>query len=572
LNVAQISRDLIEKTQAHANTIALMRLVLAALALVLLSFYASGYATPQADAYDLLLLLYFAYAAIHYFAPNFIHKIIPQQNEHWVDLACFTLLVGLSGGFSSPIMPFFLFAILIAAFRFGFNEGFKVTLVCVVIVALIHILPLPKEAELPLFPALIHETTLLVIAYFIACWGGLLLQQKRQLDLLREVNSMPDPRLSVEQLLGNSLETIRTYYKANACIVVLKMHDDAHVIFKVTEGVGTPSVLGQLLDDSIAIYLLAVPPQWAMNFCNEQTKLTLAQQDFITDEPPPTVDADEMQEQASAIAELLEVDSFVSMPLSLHGQYVGRLYLTSSNHAIDKPDIPFLQLLVNQITSRIDIIQLSDKIAASASASMRQKIAIDLHDSTIQPYIGLKLGLEALRRKLTEDNAIAADVDELVNMTTESISSLRQYIGGLKAQLVEPLVPALLELAKNYQRRHGIEVTVNADSDLKINERMAAEIYQLVAEGLSNVRRHTKSKHAIVNIRYQEEQLVVEMANECHSKGSFKQFKPRSMTERATNLGGTVSVHHQPSIGTVLATTIVSAEIPLQTKDRRKQG
>jgi signal transduction histidine kinase len=257
------------------------------------------------------------------------------------------------------------------------------------------------------------------------------------------------------------------------------------------------------------------------------------------------------------------------MPLSLHGVAIGRFYLASASQTLDRIDMQFLQQLVNEITPRIDNIQLLDKIAATATSSMRQKIAIDLHDSTIQPYIGLKLGLEALRRKLKDDNAMAADVDELVKMTTESIAGLRQYIGGLKAQLVEPLVPAVLELAKNYQRRHGIEVTVNADINLKVNERMATEIYHLVAEGLSNVHRHTKAKHAIVNIHYAEDQLIVEVANEDDNAEPFAQFIPRSMTERVTNLGGTVSVQRKVGIGTELASTIVVAEIPLQTKDRR---
>jgi signal transduction histidine kinase len=229
----------------------------------------------------------------------------------------------------------------------------------------------------------------------------------------------------------------------------------------------------------------------------------------------------------------------------------------------------FLHQLVNQITPRIDNIHLLDKIAATATAAMRQKIAIDLHDSTIQPYIGLKLGLEALRRKLKDNNAMAGDVDELVKMTTESIAGLRQYIGGLKAQLVEPLVPALLEMANNYQQRHGITVEINADTQLKINERMATEVYQLVAEGLSNVHRHTTAKQVAVNVYYQDDQLIVEVSNECHSNGNSKQFKPRSMTERVTNLGGTVSVQRKAGIGTQLARTIVIAEIPLQTKDRR---
>jgi signal transduction histidine kinase len=560
LNAAQIVKDLTDQTEARSSTIALMRLALALFALLFLSFHASGYFTPQADAYDLLLVLYSAYAVAHCLAPNFMFKAVPQESLHWIDLACFAILICLSGGLGSPILAFFFFAILVASFRYGFKEGFKVTLASVAMMALIHFLPVPKEVDIPLFPAIMHKAILLTLGYFIACWGGFLLQQKRQLKLLSEVNCMPDPRLSVEQLMGNSLEHIREYYGADACLAVMKMPDESYVIFKVERDADKPMLLGQMLDEGIAAHLLAVPPQWSICYAS-------GAEWYMPSLPaykPRASLTEANSNYGEAISELLEVNSFAGVPLRLHGQDIGRLYLTNCNHVLNPSDMSFLQQLVNQITPRIDNIHLLDKIAATATAAMRQKIAIDLHDSTIQPYIGLKLGLEALRRKLSADDAMAGDVDELVNMTTESIAGLRQYIGGLKAQLVEPLVPALLEMAKNYQQRHGIAVEINADTQLKVNERIATEVYQLVAEGLSNIHRHTTAKHADVNIHYLDDQLIVEVVNQDNSKTKFMQFKPRSMTERVTNLGGTVSVNHLAG-----EKTIVTAEIPIQTKDRR---
>jgi signal transduction histidine kinase len=556
LKATQIVSDLTDQAKVRSSTIALIRLV---------SLHLSGHFTLLADAYDLLLVLYCAYCALHFFAPNFMIKALPQAWLHWIDFACFAVLICLSGGLGSPIVAFLFFPILVASFSYGFNEGMKVTLASVAMLILIHFLPIPKEVNIPLFPALMHKAILLTLGYFIGCWGDLLLQQNRKLALLSEVNCMPDPRLSVAQLMGNSLESIRSYHKAETCMAVMKMPDESYVIFKVERDKEKPMLLGQMLDAGIAAHLLAIPPQWSICYAN-------ASEWYVSSLPaykPRATSTEVKSNYGEAISELLEVNSFAGVPLRLHGQDIGRLYLTDCKQALNPSDIGFLQLLVNQITPRIDNIHLLDKIAATATAAMRQKIAIDLHDSTIQPYIGLKLGLEALRRKLKDDNAMAADVDELVKMTTESISGLRQYIGGLKAQLVEPLVPALLEMAKNYHQRHGIAVEINADTQLKVSERMATEVYQLVAEGLSNVHRHTTAKQVAVNVYYQDDQLIVEVSNECHSEGNSKQFKPRSMTERVTNLGGSVSVQHKAGIGTQLARTIVIAEIPLQTKDRR---
>jgi signal transduction histidine kinase len=243
-----------------------------------------------------------------------------------------------------------------------------------------------------------------------------------------------------------------------------------------------------------------------------------------------------------------------------------------------------LKLLANEITPQTEQISLQNKVAADATLEadfdttrvMRHKISIDLHDSTIQPYIGLKLGLEALRRKIPDGEPLAAEVDELLNMTAESIADLRQYIDGLrlqhesqiKSQLRAPLVPSILELAKKYQHRHGIQVTVNADPELKVSERLATEIYQLVCEGLSNALRHTTAKQATVNLRSLKGQLIVEVVNHNDSTQDFIHFKPRSMTERVAYLGGIISVNRTEGDKTAGSKTIVTAEIPLQLKGR----
>ena len=227
---------------------------------------------------------------------------------------------------------------------------------------------------------------------------------------------------------------------------------------------------------------------------------------------------------------------------------------------------------------------------SSANSVMCNKISLDLHDSTIQPYIGLKLGLEALRRKIPEGAALAAELDELVMMAEESIAELRQYIGGLKSQikpplnpqlkpqLITPLVDAIIELAKKYQLRHRIDVRVNADTQLQLSAQLSTEIYQLVCEGLSNIHRHTQSKKAEINLYHLNGQLVIEVINQDVNTKDFSHFKPRSMAERVSNLGGKVSVYHiagdnttaSKALGskTLMGKTIVTAKIPLQLTQR----
>ena len=405
--------------------------------------------------------------------------------------------------------------------------------------------------------------------------------------LLSEINRLSNSNLSAEQSLGNALLLIREYYKANACVAVMKMPDDSYIMFKAEKDSANPMLLGHALDESIAVHLLATPPQYSI-YRTPQAEWSIASQ--AVDKPKALL-FETMSNFGEAISHLLEVDSFASTPMQLNEQYIGRLYLTNCDQYFDAADMLFLQQLCNQINPQINHISLHNKIATATTSAVRHKISIDLHDSTIQPYIGLKLGLEALRRKIPEGAAIAMELDELVIMAEESIAELRQYIGGLKSQIKSELKPqpgtslvaSILKVAKKYQLRHGIEVAVNIDTKLKLREHLSIEIYQLVCEGLSNIHRHTQSKKAEINLYYKNDQIVIEVINQ-HGIAQDIHFEPSSMTERVTYLGGTIHVSHitdakntrgdtltskTQSSKTQSSKTIVTAIIPLQLIERR---
>lgn len=554
--------------EVRAKTVALLRLMLAASGLLIFALNPEAYEAYSdhvAHGYDTLTLYcayaYCAYAALHCVFPANMLKVLPPAWLHWVDVGWFVLLISPSGGLDSPFLPFFFFAILLASFNYGFAEGIKVTVACVLLSILVHFFPLHlpffsshSDEQYPIYPAIIRPASLLVLGYLIARWGGLEILQKRQLKLLSEINRMPDPQSSAGQVMGASLEKIRKFYDAHTCLAVMKMPDASYVIFKVENDPAKPMLLGQPLDKAIATHLLALPSQYSLSYASNAewflSSMTMYEQTETSSK--------KKSKYGEVIAQLLGADSFVSAPLYLHGQSMGRLYLIACSEHLDASDIGFLQQLANQITPHIENIHLLDQIAAAATTSMRQKISLDLHDSTIQPYIGLKLGLEALRRKIPEGDAIANEVDDLVRMTGEGIAELRNYIGGLKTRLEGPLLPAIRHVAEKFLQNYGIKVAVNTDPELKISDRLAAEIYQIVREAMSNIRRHTNASQATINLHCQEKQLIVQIVNQGDDSQDFTPFKPRSITERVTNLGGAVKVNHDAD-----GNTTVTAEIPL---------
>jgi signal transduction histidine kinase len=261
-----------------------------------------------------------------------------------------------------------------------------------------------------------------------------------------------------------------------------------------------------------------------------------------------------------SLATTLDANAFLTVPLYHRAESVGRLYLAASRPAFGESDIDLLTQVFELVTPVIDNIRLVDRLASDAAEQERQRIARDLHDSVIQPYIGLQLGIAALRQKLTAGADIAGDAERLYELTNEGITDLRGYVSGLRngGEAEGSLQASIQRFAAKFTEATGIAVDLALGADIRCNDRLAAEVFQMVAEGLSNVRRHTPAARANVVLARNNGCLMLRIENEGTAESPPAPFTPRSLTERATALGGRAHVDHGAS-----NSTAVIVEIPM---------
>lgn len=192
--------------------------------------------------------------------------------------------------------------------------------------------------------------------------------------------------------------------------------------------------------------------------------------------------------------------------------------------------------------------------AETAADSERRKISLDLHDGAIQPYLGLKLGLEALRRKAAADNPLAGDIDELYRMTQESIAELRGYVRVLAEgrQRAAALAEGLRRQIERFRVFYRLDVTLDMPPDLEVDERLAAELVSMVGEGLSNIGRHTDARKASIRLSSIDGEVVLHIADHGAGRADWRPFTPVSLMRRAERLRGRVEIAPQASGGTVV--------------------
>jgi signal transduction histidine kinase len=474
---------------------------------------------------------------------------------HWIDVTWYLVLISLSSGTNSLFFFFFFFVILVASFRSGYRAGLKVTIVSSILFLTIGYVTTPIAIEPNRF--LLRAVYLAAIGYLMAYWGGSEIMHKRKLALLKDVSRLSNPRFGVDQTIGSIITKLCDFYDADTCILINRSPvTNEYVLRRVdrrnSELENRAEIVG--LEGEL---LLTWPSEWAVTFRRSSwlKSISCSIYNFLSGERLKDTD-----EKCAWAADLLDTNSFVSIPVYQRKTFVGRLYVMSTRRRFIYSDIEFLRQLIEHVMPMIDNMRLVDRFASEASEYERQKISRDIHDSAIQPYIGLKLGLDALRRQVADNDPVSTGLAELAEKTNSVIRDLRRYVGGLQDRSSSDFVNALVSSVQRHARKFGelyeIEVEVKAASEININDRLAAEVFQIVQEGLSNIKRHTASSTATISMMSRNGDLILDIENE--SSNLDKTFTPRSITDRATALGGRVSV-----TATDDGRTIVSVIIPM---------
>ncbi len=521
---------------------------------------------PNRLVYPTYLALagYSTYSVVLFFSSARLGRVLPLQILHWLDVAWYVLLVALSSGTNSIFFFFFFFAILVASFGWGFGSGLRVTLVSALLFTIVGYLTAP-EPQFQLNRFLLRPIELMVLGYLIAFWGGHQTRLKERLRLLKRVSLLSNPRFGVERTIQSVLESLRSSYDADSCMLILhrsqagqlklygwNIREGTYTFYRADRNNSERGDSRREISEDTARSLL--PPSDEAVIYRKGREREIQLYDLKTG--AYTRDTSE----TFAFLNAFEGKSCFSIPVGYRGEATGRLYISGGPARFDYADVEFVSQIMEQVTGVLENIRLVDSLASDAAGQERRKIAQDIHDSVIQPYIGLKFGLAAVKQKLENEQNVIADVEELLALTDGEISDLRSYVGGLRRGETpkEIFLPAVKRFASKFSEATGLIVEINGSDDLPIYDRLAAELFQMIEEGLSNVRRHSTSRYAKLDIGIKDGHLEMNLKNERLRRLGSVSFTPRSIAERASGLGGETEVYTDKD-----GDTVVSVRIPL---------
>jgi signal transduction histidine kinase len=548
-------KDSLSEQWIDLRLIAGMRVVLGTSAL-LISMLGSVQPRLWSVSTNMTLVLYCLYGLVIYHLsvrrnPLAAHKLIP-----WLDLLWYLPLISFafSNGSNGVFYYFFFFSIVVASFNWGLTSGLQLTLASAVIyTAIALVMTVQRQQPIRLNHLLMAPIGLLTFGYIIARWGGYHTELKNRLKLLKDVTVFSNPRYGIDRTIKAILESIRAFYDAEACLLVIpgKPGAESYQMYRVTRDTTPSRSAPPDIGRAAAAQFLEPSLDHAVIYQRNRTSQTR-----LFDVKAKTF-SDSDSTNTEKLAGMLDAQRYLSMPVYYRHQPVGRMYILNGPTRIDTPDMEFLLQLMDHVTPVMENIRLIDNLASDAAEQERRRIAHDIHDSVIQ--------------KLESGNtAIRGNIQELLELTNVELTELRRFVWGLRAgeERMDVLLPAIERYAERFSLVTGIKVDVEARGKVKVNDRLAAELFQIVAEGLSNVRRHAFCRDVRVEISCKDSSLLLQIKNSrpranpeterADGNESVKPFRPHSIAERAASLGGDTHVFVDEK-----DYTVVSIGIPL---------
>jgi signal transduction histidine kinase len=261
--------------------------------------------------------------------------------------------------------------------------------------------------------------------------------------------------------------------------------------------------------------------------------------------------------------------SFLGVPVKIHGEPWGNLYLTEKQEGLfDQSDEQSAVILAEWIAIAVNNArsEAAERVQLSfeAAEQERRKWARELHDETLQNLAGLRVLLSTAKRHADTEPCIEV-IDSSIERVDEAIKEMRRLIADLRPAALDQLGvgPALSALVDRVQSEADVTIDLRIDFAVRGNSgkgrlvpQLEDTIYRVVQESLNNAVRHGGADRAIVEIFEEEGEMTVRVADD---GAGFDPDAPSAgygltgMGERIALAGGELNVSSGPSGSTVLA-------------------
>lgn len=377
---------------------------------------------------------------------------------------------------------------------------------------------------------------------------------RHRLALIGGLEAQLDPRRGLDPICEDLVERLRSVTQADVVALVLPSASGGPAMLASSEDGSfraksqVHTLLESLLEQAPACPVTYVRRRWWDPRPNTQVDGT---------EPLPAGAPSSLAE----LAQTLGVRNLHVVPLTRYARRHGHLLVGYGSPRAPAYDISALTSAAPELLRVVEQAALVDQLQEESAAHERARIGRDLHDSAIQPYLGLKYAVECVAMRIPRNNPARAEIDSLAELVNGEVAALRELISGLRTgdgRDDNTLVPAVRRQVRRFSLLFGIDVEIDCPETLPTTRALSSSLFHMVNEALNNIRKHTAARRAWVSLSVEASAIRLVLRDDAGSvRGRpVDGFRPGSLSDRAAELGGTLQISFPDGLNTELVIQI----------------
>jgi signal transduction histidine kinase len=265
-------------------------------------------------------------------------------------------------------------------------------------------------------------------------------------------------------------------------------------------------------------------------------------------------------------------NTYVAVPMMVRGESIGAMAgFLQVDRDPTPDDLRFISAMADHAAAAIDSSRLLSSARLLAIERERTRVAQDLHDSVAQTLYSLALRIQTVRALGLRDGVteqLMQEISEAERLVQSSSTQVRDLLSRIHRP--EPfelgLMPAVRLKADEISLEAGLPIDVRCEVDvIDLAPDRAEDVYRIVAEAMTNARKHAAASRVVVQVDVHGDHLTVSVTDDGGGIGPTHErlgIGLPSMRERAERLGARLDVATPSAGGTRIELTV-----PLESID-----
>jgi signal transduction histidine kinase len=164
-------------------------------------------------------------------------------------------------------------------------------------------------------------------------------------------------------------------------------------------------------------------------------------------------------------------------------------------------ELRFAQNILRQLAPALYSVYVFRRLRSRAGAMEQARVARELHDTAIQSLISIEMQVDVLRRRATGDPPLASQLEHIQDLLRQEVLNLRELMQTMRPIDIGPhqFLDFIAQLVERFSRDTGVEARfVSELQEVTMPSATCRELARVVQEALVNVRRHSGARSAMV--------------------------------------------------------------------------